>query len=36
MYVVQQKLPVRPEGLQATEGSAGSLLLGVILKKGIL
>ena len=26
-------LPVRPEGLQVTEGSSGSLLLGTILKR---
>ena len=30
-HVVQLKLPVWPVGLQATEGSAGSLLLGTIL-----
>jgi len=32
-YVMQLKLSVRPEGLQVTEGSAGSLLLGTILKR---
>ena len=32
-YVVQLNLPVRPEGLQVTEGNAGSLLLGTILKR---
>jgi len=32
-YVVQPKLPVRPEGLQAIEGSASSLLLGTILRR---
>ena len=32
-YVVQLKLLVWPEGLQATEESAGSLLLGSILKR---
>ena len=31
-YVVQLKLSVRPEGLQVTDGSAGSLL-GTILKR---
>jgi len=30
---VQLNLPVRPEGLQVTEGSAGSLFLGTILKR---
>jgi len=35
-YVVQLNLSVRPEDLQATEESAGSLLLSIILKKGIL
>jgi len=32
-YVVQLKLSVWPEGLQATEESSGSLLLGTILKR---
>jgi len=35
-YVVQLNLPVRPEGLQVTKGSAGSLLLGSILKGHLL
>jgi len=32
-YVVQLKLPIIPEGLQVTEGSAGSLILSTILKR---